>query len=127
MCLYQKHFGIRSFKYILFNICNGLVFYCGHYFTGVCYKYIAISKFIPVTYLQTVFTFLLSVTVLREPLFFTDILGAILIIGFQFYNVTYPPERNEDKNNINYKEEFLNNNKLDEDEIVIEKIDSNVK
>ena len=132
VCIYQKHFGIKSLKYILYDVSNGLVFYCGHYFTGVCFKYIAISKFIPVTYLVVVFTFLLSIIVLREPLFFTDVLGAVLIIGFQFYNVTYPVGKNENNNNVNYKEKFLdgikndNNNNSNEDEIVIEKI-SNIE
>ncbi len=94
MCVYEWHFGIKDIKYVLYCTSNGLVFLAGHYLTSICYKYIAISKFLPVTYLVVVFTFILSVSILGEPLFFTDILGTSFIIGFQFYNLTYPPKRN---------------------------------
>ena len=130
MCIYEKHFCFNDIKYILYCISNGLVFLAGHYLTSICYKYIAISKFLPVTYLVVVFTFILSITILREPLFFTDILGACFIIGFQFYNLTYPPKRNNvEDNNIN-KEKILNNfdkNNRNSDNYVINRIsiDSN--
>ena len=94
MCVYEWHFGIKDIKYVLYCTSNGLVFLAGHYLTSICYKYIAISKFLPVTYLVVVFTFILSVSILGEPLFFTDILGTSFIIGFQFYNLIYPPKRN---------------------------------
>ena len=130
MCIYEKHFCFNDIKYILYCISNGLVFLAGHYLTSICYKYIAISKYLPVTYLVVVFTFILSITILREPLFFTDILGACFIIGFQFYNLTYPPKRNNvEDNNIN-KEKILNNfdkNNRNSDNFVINRIsiDSN--
>ena len=130
MCIYEKHFCFNDIKYILYCISNGLVFLAGHYLTSICYKYIAISKYLPVTYLVVVFTFILSITILREPLFFTDILGACFIIGFQFYNLTYPPKRNNvEDNNIN-KEKILNNfdkNNRNSDNYVINRIsiDSN--
>ena len=101
VCIYEKHFGLNDFKYIIYCISNGFVFLAGHYLTTICYKYIAISKFLPVTYLVVVFTFILSVTILKEPLFFSDILGTALIIGFQLYNLIYPPKRN----NSNQKDE----------------------
>ena len=108
VCLFERHFALGHIKYILYCISNGFVFLCGHYLTSICYKYIAISKFLPVTYLVVVFTFFLSVIILREPLFFTDILGATLIIGFQFYNLTYPPKRNNsNENDFLNKEIFL--------------------
>jgi drug/metabolite transporter (DMT)-like permease len=116
MCLYERHFALAHFKYVLYCISNGFVFLAGHYLTTICYQYIAISKFLPVTYLVVVFTFFLSVTVLREPLFFTDILGASIIIGFQFYNLMYPPKRNNlnVNDNSNKENESLNyNNKAD--------------
>jgi len=109
MCLYERHFALKNFKYVIYCISNGFVFLAGHYLTTICYQYIAISKFLPVTYLVVVFTFFLSVTVLREPLFFTDILGAGIIIGFQFYNLMYPPKRNNlNVNGNSNKEKFLN-------------------
>ena len=106
LCIYYRHFAITDIKYILYCMLNGVLFYCANYFTSVCYKYIAISKFLPVTYLNIVFTFLLAITALGEPLFFTDIIGATLIIGFQFLNLTFPPGRTNVNIN-NTKEDFL--------------------
>ena len=115
MCIYENFFGLNNIKYIIYCISNGFVFLAGHYLTTICYKYIAISKFLPVTYLVVVFTFILSVTILKEPLFFSDILGASLIIGFQFYNLKNPPKRNKLNENDNFtKEKILIEFKNDE-------------
>ena len=55
------------------------------------------------------FSFFISIFVLGEPLFFTDLLGATLIVGFQFYNISYPPGRiNIPHQNENNKQQFLN-------------------
>ena len=109
MCVYERHFALKDIKYIIYCVFNGFFFLAGHYLTTICYQYIAISKFLPVTYLVVVFTFILSVTVLNEPLFFSDILGASIIIGFQFYNLMYPPKRdNKNENDKNLmKGKFL--------------------
>ena len=108
MCLFEKHFGFNDIKYIFYSLFNGLVFLAGHHLTSICYMYIDISKFLPVTYLVVVFTFILSVVILREPLFFTDVFGACIIIGFQFYNLTYPPKvKKENNENEDYKNKFL--------------------
>ena len=124
VCLYYRHFAITNIKYILFCMSNGVLFYVANYFTSVCYKYIAISKFLPVTYLNIVFTFFLSISALKEPIFFTDILGAVLIIGFQFLNLTFPPGRTNINNN-DTKEKFLeemNNSERISNQIVINRI-----
>ena len=123
ICMYERHFGIKSLKYIFYCFSNGLVFLAGHYLTTICFQYIDISKFLPVTYLVVVFTFILSVTVLKEPLFFSDILGASFIIGFQFYNLMYPPKRNNinEKDHL-IKEKFLNDNEKDSENYIINRI-----
>ena len=117
MCLKQGYFAFGHTKYILYCASNGFLFYLANYCTSVCYRYIAISKFIPVTYLNIVFTFFLSIFVLGEPLYLTDLLGAALIIGFQFYNITYPPGTNvQGHNEINHKDFFLTNMKKEENQ-----------
>ena len=45
----------------------------------------------PITYMCTVFVFILGSVLLHDKIFITDILGAGLIIGFQLYNFFYPP------------------------------------
>ena len=126
MCIYQGYFAFGHIKYILLCISNGFLFYLANYCTSVCYKYIDISKYIPVTYLNIVFTFLLSVFILGEPLFLTDLVGALLIIGFQFWNISNPIEsgtpirnkNNTDENNLNDKEEFIKNMENEGDEYI---------
>ncbi len=82
-----------NIPYCLYVTTNGLIFYLANYLTTICLKYIAVSKFQPITYLGIVFTFILSAVILGEPIFFTDIIGAAIIIGFQYYNFQYPPGR----------------------------------
>ena len=119
MCIYQGYFAFGHIKYILLCISNGFLFYLANYCTSVCYKYIDISKFIPVTYLNIVFTFLISVFILGEPLFLTDLIGALLIIGFQFWNISNPiisgNVRNKSESD---KEEFIKNMENEGDEYV---------
>ena len=98
--------------YSLYVTTNGLIFYLANYLTTICLRYIAISKFQPITYLGIVFTFILSAIILGEPIFFTDLLGAAIIIGFQYYNFQYPPGRVVNEANIkqsNIKTENLIN------------------
>ena len=80
-------------KYITYVSSNGLIFYSANYLNTLCFRYIAISKFQPITYLNIVFTFILSTILLGEPVYFSDIIGALIIIGFQYYNFVYPPGR----------------------------------
>ena len=110
-CCYQLHFGL-NIVYILYAMSNGLfIFYSANAIQTKALENLAISKFMPITYMCIFFIFLLGVTVLKEPLFFSDIVGALLIIGFQVYNIYFPPGRqiaevNKDENSINPKESF---------------------
>ena len=49
-----------------------------------------LRKIISVQYLNVVYIFLLSFIFLNEKIFFSDILGASLIVGFMLYNSYYP-------------------------------------
>ena len=104
-CVIEMHFGFDSILYILYAISNGLfVFYSGNYFQTLAMEYMAVSKFMPFTYMCTVFVFILGSILLGEEIYITDILGAGLIIFFQLYNVYYPPGRQVYENNINEKD-----------------------
>ena len=98
-------FRISNIKYVLYACSNGLIFYSANYLTTICLKYIAVSKFQPITYLSIVFTFVFCVILLGEPVFFSDIIGAAIIISFQYYNFINPPGRkigeiHKEENNI---------------------------
>ena len=73
------------------------------------------NKFIPMNYLKVVFIFIFGFVILGEHVFFTDIVGSELIVGFPVYNVCSPvkknrKEKNDIINNIDIKTNFLNNN-----------------
>ena len=106
-CIFEWHIGMNDPLYVLYGLSNGaLIFYVANYFQTKALEFIAVSKFVPLTYLQTVFVFILSVTLLGESIFLTDLLGASLIIGFQIYNYFYPPHSKRKKHIEN---EELNN------------------
>ena len=125
-CIIEVHFGLSSILYILYAISNGLfIFYLGNYLQTKALEYMAVSKFMPITYMCTVFVFILGASLLHEKIFLTDILGAGLIIGFQLYNFYYPPGKqvnidnieknkisniNDNENNIENKDININDN-----------------
>ena len=118
-CFIERHFGFGSILYILYAISNGLfLFYLGNYLQTKALEYIAVSKFMPITYMNTVFVFILGFSILGEKIFLTDIFGAGLIIGFQLYNFYYPPGRQ-----VNI-EEIENNKKVSS---IINEQDNNEK
>ena len=92
LCLKDGYFGFSNIKYIFYCMSNGIVFYLGNYLTVICLKYIALSKYQPITYLSLVFTFIIAGVILGEAIYFTDILGDVFIVGFQFYNMKFPPQ-----------------------------------
>ena len=95
--LFIDKINLSSLKYIAYVSTNGFVFYMANYLNTLCLRYIAISKFQPITYLNIVFTFILSAILLGEPVYFSDFIGALIIIGFQYYNFINPPGRNVSK------------------------------
>ena len=86
-------FSLGNIKYILYVSSNGLIFYLANYLNTISFKYIAVSKLQPISYLCIVFTFIFSAILLGEPVFFSDIIGAAIIISFQYFNFTNPPGR----------------------------------
>ena len=94
-----------NFKFIIYVCSNGFIFYLANYLNTLSFKYIAISKLQPISYLCIVFTFILSAIILGEPVFFSDIIGAAIIICFQYYNFTNPPGRTV--NQIKEKEDNI--------------------
>ena len=90
MMVLENHYGFTNIWYVLYGLSNGLVFYSANYCNVKALEYIAISKFIALTYLSTVFIFILGFLILNEKVFFTDIIGSFIILGFQVYNVSIP-------------------------------------
>ena len=79
-----------NFKYIMYCFVNGIVFWLNNNLTVVALKNLAISKYLPITYLATVFIFFLGWIFLGEKVYFSDIIGTLMILGFQLYNIYFP-------------------------------------
>ena len=58
--LFTGGLQLTHLKYIAYVSSNGIIFYVANYCNTLCFKYIAISKFQPITYLCIVFTFIFS-------------------------------------------------------------------
>lgn len=86
----QRNFGLSNIKYPLYIMTNAPIFYLANYYTSEALKFISINKLIPLNYLTIVFVFILGYFLLGENVYFTDLLGSIIIIGFQLYNIYIP-------------------------------------
>ena len=62
------------------------------FLNSVSFQDIEISKLQPVSYLSTVLVIIASAVIFKENLYFTDVLGALMIIGFIIYNGIFPPK-----------------------------------
>jgi len=113
--LLERKTGISNIIYVLYAFSNGFLFYLANYSLAETLNIMPMNKFIPMTYLKVVFIFIFGFVILGEHVFFTDIIGSALIVGFQVYNVCYPAkidikEKNNLISNIDIKANFLNKN-----------------
>ena len=81
-CLINLNFGLSNIFYCLYALINGVTFYFCNYLTSVSFQNIEISKLQPVTFLSTILIILSGTIIFSEKLFFSDIVGATMIIGF---------------------------------------------
>lgn len=92
LLLFDFKLGL-NIVYILYCFSNGLVFTLVNILCTEAMNNLAISKYLPLTYFATVFIFVLGWVVLGERVYFTDIIGSLLIVGFQLYNAWFPVSR----------------------------------
>ena len=84
----------KDFDYTLlyFIMCgfHAFLFFLGNYFNYIGLKIIDLSKNAIVQYTKIVFVFILGTLVLGEKIFFSDILGSIIIVSFMIYHYFNP-------------------------------------
>lgn len=84
----------REFKiclgYIIMCLMHGVCFCLGNVFFNRGIQLIDLSKSVTISYMKIVFVFILGGLFLGEPIYFTDIIGACLIVSYMMYNVSYP-------------------------------------
>ena len=87
-------FLTRDFDYTLlyFIMCSfhAFLFVLGNYFNYIGLKMIDLSKNAIVQYTKIVFVFILGTLLLGEKIFFSDILGSIIIVSFMIYHYLNP-------------------------------------
>ena len=91
-CILNFDFKWCNILYCLYSLLNGFVFYICNLLNSVSFQNIEISKLQPATYLSTVLVIIASAVIFKENLYFTDIIGALMIIGFIIYNGMNPPK-----------------------------------
>ena len=79
-----------NFIYIIYALSNGIIFTVYNCLCVEAMNNLAISKYLPLTYFTTVFIFIFGWIILGERVYFTDIIGSLLIVGFQIYNAWFP-------------------------------------
>ena len=88
--IFQWHFGFTNLFYVIYAFSNGILFFLANYFLAECLNYMPLNKFAPMNYLKIVFLFIFGFIILGEKVFISDIIGSMLILGFQVYNVYFP-------------------------------------
>ena len=87
-------FFTKDFDYTLlyFFMCafHAFLFFLGNYFNYIGLKMIDLSKNAIIQYTKIVFVFILGTLLLGEKIFFSDILGSIIIVSFMIYHVLNP-------------------------------------
>ena len=80
---------------IFFQSC---LFYIGNYFFNAGLKYIDLAKSAPLTYSKVAFVLILGYILIGENIYFSDIIGTCLILGYMFYNLYSPiiPEKKKE-------------------------------
>ena len=76
--------------YILLSFLQGTFFYIANTTFNFGIQRIDLSKAAPVSYTKVVFVLLLGGSFLGEKVYFSDFIGAALIISYMLYNMKYP-------------------------------------
>ena len=77
-------------KYFLMCMGHGILFFCGFFFFNKGLQIIDLSKTSIIQYSKIVFVFILGTIFLGQQVFFSDILGSCIIVGFMIYHVLHP-------------------------------------
>ena len=76
--------------YVLLSFLQGTFFYIANTSFNFGIQRIDLSKAAPISYTKVVFVLLLGQILLGEKVYFTDCVGAGLIISYMLYNMKYP-------------------------------------
>ena len=79
-----------TIPYFIMSGLHACLFFMGNYFNYLGLKLIDLSKTSLIQYTKIVFVFLLGTILLGEKIFFSDIIGSLIIVSFMIYHVMNP-------------------------------------
>jgi len=79
-----------SFYYIFMSSLNAILFLAATFLNIFSLRGVELNKTTALNYLTIVVSTFLSIIFLGESLFFTDVLGSLIILGYNIYNSLYP-------------------------------------
>jgi len=81
--------------YAILIFFQAILFYIGNFFFNAGLKYIDLAKSAPLTYSRVAFVLILGFIILGEKVYWSDIFGTCLILGYMLYNLYFPiiPEK----------------------------------
>ena len=88
-CLFTFNFGFNIWIFSLGTL-NGFFFYMANHYYQEAIAVLNVGGCVPFNYLCTIFVFILCAIVLHEPLFWTDLVGSLVIMSFHGYNAWKP-------------------------------------
>ena len=88
-CLFQNNFGMDLVIFFMGTL-NGVNFFYANHFYQEALPVLNVGGCVPFNYLLVIFVFILCVVVLGEHIYFTDIIGSLVIISFHAYNAWVP-------------------------------------
>jgi len=79
-----------SLGFVLISGSNAVFFLAATFLIILALQGVDLNKTTPLNYNNLVVSTLLSCVFLGEPLYFTDILGSLIILGYNVFNSLYP-------------------------------------
>ena len=76
--------------FLLLCSSQAVLFVLGNYFNYIGLKLIDLNKISIIQYTAVVFVLLLGTLILREQIFFSDVIGSVIIVSFMFYQFMNP-------------------------------------
>ena len=79
-----------TFGYLFLCSSQAILFFLGNYYNYLGLKLIDLNKISLIQYTSIVFVLILSIILLKEKIFFSDVIGSTIIVSFMIYHAINP-------------------------------------
>ena len=86
----EVDFFSSGLSFTFYSLVNGVIFYAATQSLINSIRWVDLNKTTPLAYIGMLTVFILGVSILGEPVYFTDVLGSLIILGYNVYNSYYP-------------------------------------